>query len=452
MRGKNLIIVLVLAIICVMGWVAVATQTVSSNSNYENYVSQADTWVEQGLYQRAILKYEEALAEKTTEELYEKINIAYELRYAEAEKETYDAYYNFLGTAIVMYPGNEKLVDKYIEFCQQRESYKLMYDCLVNAKASGYDKEKADELILVAQYAFDLTGSERSGIKQCLGNYYVVSRNNEWGIYSGEDAIVADMDYTSVGLCNEEGTAVFTRDDSRLINKDGMVLGIFEDYITEAGILAEGLVPACSNGVYSYYDEFGRKNFGEYEMAGMFQNGKAAVKKDGKWMLVDEKGDVVSDKYEEIVIDFAGRYIIDGTIILSQKAGTYKICDEKLEVKETIKCDDIDIYTDDGIIAFCKEGKWGFINQDNKVVIKPKFDKAKSFSNGVAAVCKEEKWGFINKEGELVIDYQFADVGYMQENGVCPVRTDFPDEVSQNDENYLENWYLLKLYIGIVEE
>lgn len=70
-----------------------------------------------------------------------------------------------------------------------------------------------------------------------------------------------------------------------------------------------------------------------------------------------------------------------------------------------------------------QDGKWGFIDDEGEIVIKPVFQEAKSFSNGLAAVYDGEKWGFINKDGDLVIDYQFRDVDYFTEDGICFVST-----------------------------
>lgn len=64
-------------------------------------------------------------------------------------------------------------------------------------------------------------------------------------------------------------------------------------------------------------------------------------------------------------------------------------------------------------------GKWGFVNNDGKTVIEPKFDEAMSFSNGLAAVRSGDKWGFIDDSGELVIDYKYSDGGYFTNNGIC---------------------------------
>ena len=114
--------------------------------------------------------------------------------------------------------------------------------------------------------------------------------------------------------------------------------------------------------------------------------------------------------------------------------------------------------TRDGLIAICKNGKWGFVNTSGEVIIKPTYDEARSFSNGVAAVKKDDKWGFINKDNKLVIDFQFTDVGYMGLNGLCPVRTDrLEDEIESSENNEepnaaLATWKFLELVIGIKEE
>ncbi|HKO35818.1 MAG TPA: WG repeat-containing protein [Pyrinomonadaceae bacterium] len=52
-------------------------------------------------------------------------------------------------------------------------------------------------------------------------------------------------------------------------------------------------------------------------------------------------------------------------------------------------------------------GKFGYIDEQGRVVIKPQFDDAKSFSEGLARVKMGRKWGFINQAGVLVMPPQF---------------------------------------------
>jgi len=45
-------------------------------------------------------------------------------------------------------------------------------------------------------------------------------------------------------------------------------------------------------------------------------------------------------------------------------------------------------------------GKWGFINRNQVLVIPPKFDEVKEFKDGRAAAKVNGRWGFINKQGQ----------------------------------------------------
>lgn len=457
MKGSNVVVVVALAIICVLGWGSFAMDIISTNREFKAHVSEGNDFVEQGLYQRAIESYEEALEVKDSEDVYEKINYAYDLRLDEDLEGTYEDYYEFLEEAVKACPGNEVLIDTYMVFCQEQEDYLELYNCLLEAKDHGYREKDIDELIQKTKYAYDFKGGVRANIKQSAWEYYAIANEERWGIYLPAEGTIITAEYKMIGICNEDGTAVYTSDtDSRLIDIDGVVLGILEDKVTDAGVFSEGLVPAYCKGEYNYYDEYGKKVFGGFENAGMFQDGRAAVQKDGKWMLIDEDGEIVSDEYEEIVLDYVGRYIVDDVIIISEKEGVYAFCDEDLDIKEEIKCDDIDGYSEDGLIAFCKDGKWGFIDDDAEEVIKPQYENAKSFSNGLAAVCKDGKWGFIDSEGRLVIEYQFSDVGYFVEDGTCVVRKDFyseqSEDESENSEVYYQEWQLIRLELGIMED
>lgn len=457
MKKSNIIIAICIVFVCIIGWFTVGSQLMKNSNLYADYVTQADELIEKGLYQRAIVNYNLALDEKETEEIYIKMNTAYELRYKEAPDETIDDYMDFLKIAINAYPGNQTLVDSFVNIYYIESKYDDIYNCLVNAIDNGYDTEEVRTELRQTQYAFKLRKSEFSNLKQSVEGFYSIGCNNGWNVYCIEDGYLLSKEYEYVSCANKDGIVIVTGEDSRIVDTTGMVYGIFNGKVTDASLFSNELIAACVDGNYSYYDDLADKQFGEYEIAGSFQDGKAAVKKDGKWMLIDTKGNVISDTYDEIILDYIGNYLNNG-LMLAKKNGLYGLYDEKLKLHCEINFDNVDIVTEDGIIAVSKDSKWGFVDSEGKVILEPTYEEARSFLNGIAAVKENGKWGFIDINGNVVIDFQFSDVGYLASNAICPVRIDMPEEKIDSDSieepeivESMEIWKMLELEIGIKE-
>ena len=439
-----------LALLCLVGWIAFGVQRSAPASAYESLVATGDDWAGRGLYQRAILKYNEALKEKQTPELYEKINAAYRKRYAETPEDTREDYMSFLRGAVAAYPGNSTLVDSFVGQFLTEERYGEVYSCLKNAIAAGYDTAQVRGALRDARYAYGLRGGAYRGILQGGTDYYTVLREKGWSVYSAEDGYSDTGTYDAMSRCSAAGRFVATRDDSRLMDLTGMVWGIFPQKVEDAGILAEGLIPAKCGGSYAYYNDLAEKQFGAFDLAGTFQDGRAAVKKGTQWYLIDRTGQSVSEPYEEIVLNPAGEYACGGKM-LARTGGSFGLFDLKGKRLCTLAYDSVDVLTDDGLIAVCKGGLWGFANIAGELVIQPKYQDARSFSHGLAAVCVDGLWGWIDPEGAMVIQPAFREAGYFSAKGLCPVRL-MPETEGGEAEETAADWRLLELKIGIVED
>jgi predicted DNA-binding WGR domain protein len=134
----------------------------------------------------------------------------------------------------------------------------------------------------------------------------------------------------------------------------------------------EGMVAVNSGGEWK---EYGGEEFSSKVFIG------------GKWGFIDDKGDTILDFSYNRVGDFS-----EGMARVKE-GGEY--------VFQNVEYSWQDPYTFTG-------GKWGFIDRNGKISIKPKYEDARSFSNGLAAVKINGKWGYINKKGKLVIKSNFT--------------------------------------------
>jgi len=67
--------------------------------------------------------------------------------------------------------------------------------------------------------------------------------------------------------------------------------------------------------------------------------------------------------------------------------------------------------TSDHRVLFEKAGgKFGFLDDNDTIVIPPEYEDGRKFSEGLAAVKKNEKWGFIDTSGSTVIPFIYESV------------------------------------------
>ncbi len=77
----------------------------------------------------------------------------------------------------------------------------------------------------------------------------------------------------------------------------------------------------------------------------------------------------------------------------------------------------------DDLFRVVQNSKWGYIEKSGKIVIKPRFDDSRPFSEGLAAVRVDDRWGYIDKSGKIIIEPQF-DWTYSFSEGLARVTVD----------------------------
>jgi hypothetical protein len=154
-----------------------------------------------------------------------------------------------------------------------------------------------------------------------------------------------------------------------------------------------------------YEDEFGSWR----SMLGSFSNGLALV--GGRWFDDNiQKWGFINKDFETIIEPILGKikgpkiyfdpYDFYGEIQW-QTVGASK--DSKGEIAAMNTLGEIQFFStyeavrafQQGLSAVKVNGKWGYINEKNEMVIEPQFEDAREFSEGYAAIRLNGKWGFI---------------------------------------------------------
>jgi len=150
-----------------------------------------------------------------------------------------------------------------------------------------------------------------------------------------------------------------------------------------------------------------------YTLASPFQNGLAFVRDEQKKsMLINTKGEVVIKGFDVL------EYYNSNIIVVRDYRWNYSVYNYKGEL--------LDVYNSfyenhygEQVHQVSKQGKYGFIDGNNKVIIPLEYEGANELREGLIPVIKNDKWGCINLKNEIVIPFQFIGSLGVFENGVA---------------------------------
>jgi len=230
------------------------------------------------------------------------------------------------------------------------------------------------------------------GSANCLGSNHeseMISKEDDDGVtqYGFPIAIMEnDPNYVFVDefFC---GLAIVKRSNKfGFINSDSIVIDFKYDYVEP---YSEGLICVQNNGECFYIDRKDSINLYLPEVinCGSFKKGIAWVKFiDGREGLINQKGELISNKYFKISND---DYFSYGVRKVYKKDNTGKIkvglIDSKGEVFVKPEFEEIGSFNSYKLAISSKSDKKGLINTDGKEIIEPRYDSIYPFNNhGVA--------------------------------------------------------------------
>ena len=176
----------------------------------------------------------------------------------------------------------------------------------------------------------------------------------------------------------------------------------------------DNLIPSInSDSQVSYIDELGEAIINpQFKDATGFSEGLALVKSSfgqKKWGYIGIDGVFkINPNYKQATI-----YSEDVAWVVSDNAAPTAINKEGEIIFSLKNASSVRVYKD-GLAAFSQvidgKSKWGFVDKQGIIVIKPLYANVKAFYNGKCAVQNESRnWGYINTSGSLLIDFKFED-------------------------------------------
>lgn len=216
----------------------------------------------------------------------------------------------------------------------------------------------------------------------------IVGVNNLQGAIDKEGRYVIEPKYENVIGFSEGRGAVIDKEGFKVINEQGEILS-----------------PKAYSFIGSYKD--GRALFSETNKEGKYVYGYLNL----------EGREVIPAKY-----DSAGDFD-DGKAIAKVKENQYELIDINGNILNTY-----DYYfvgnSSDNLLPFSKNinDKYGYINEEGRVIIEPQFPWAGSFKEERALVNMSEdylnKYGVIDKQGDFIINPEYNNISFLGENRV----------------------------------
>lgn len=430
MKKIKVITSILLVALIAVGWGIKIKSITNNTSIYNESIKNGDYFLEDKLYQKAIDEYKTALSIKESVDIRNKYLDSYSLGYAD-EVVTSGAYLNALEATCKIYPRYANYWEWIIEVCIDTNQYEKAYSYYKKSVNSGAKSEKLTELGDTVQYSYTLKNRTYTKKYRNSEGLYTVYKENKWGVMDASGEWKYECEYNFASPASKNGEVILTTDkDTRELKGSGIVQNYIKEEINSCKAPVGDIALIYKNG-WRFYD-CGKNEYilSSYDDASVFMSDKAFVKKSGKWSWIDKEGNSASDiQFDNVKLFDSGEYLY-GDYFLAPVNGNYGLYNKSGKKKNDIQGTEVDLYLGEQIAFKGENGKWGFVNNNNKVIIEPQYDEAKSFSGGLAAVKMNGKWGFINDEGRIVIDYQFVDADYFTSEGLCFVSF-VEDEYSQ---------------------
>ncbi len=431
---KKVFILLIVVVVLIAAAIAVYfALNVRKEKQYQNHVDTGLAYLEEQSYEEAVEEFTEAIAinpkqirpyrglaeaydalDETdlAEEAYETAIVVVTEEYADNGKLPDEAK-ELYEDAISHYGENdnmekvEELSDEIIEMLDDEDEKTEIEELRDEYRTYTWVVEptiEADDIYYVAMTDEEYIFNERC--RQFESPYAVIQRGSTLGLIDMNGEIIGGMNYKKIKNWGDSyGLTRIVPQYSEEYEQDWDFYYMNPDGEFEASVGMGDTIDSVF-----YYTESNMSPFWEGESFGR------NIPEDPVPVAVSEKfsitGDIFSDMWDDNLVKYA--ICVNGTLktdFIYNKCGSYS----------------------DGLLAVCKDGKWGYVNSEGEEIIPIEYDASwhnfvpvflgyelsrKEYcyaaSDGFVTLCKDEKWELRDITGNLVIS-----PGIFEE--ICPV-------------------------------
>ncbi|MCR4435883.1 MAG: WG repeat-containing protein [Clostridiales bacterium] len=252
---------------------------------------------------------------------------------------------------------------------------------------------------------------------------------NKWGYIDKTGKFIIQPKFSLAEDFQDNGLAVVTEGDLTGSNLSGVINDkgefVIEPQYDHIDKFSEGAAVAVGKKGFTVVNEKGEKLFESGDYVGGFHDGLAVFSKNvesGGWLCgyIDNAGKVAIEPKFEIAGDFH-----NGKAVVKLDTGGCAVIGKNGEIITTFNYGYVgDI--GDGMLVFKEKDSdlFGYMDEQGKVMISPRFSGAEPFKDGVAIVnvsgnYEENLYGLINKKGEYVIKPEYNDMRMLGEGMVA---------------------------------
>lgn len=266
-------------------------------------------------------------------------------------------------------------------------------------------------------------------------NYFVLKKENQYGVIDTTGNIVVEPEYTEVKIPNPE-KAVFVcyqGETTRVLNERKKVILDQYDKVQPIRLenISSDLMYEKSILTYEKDGKYGLINFEGKEITKAiydeisslpYKEGELLVKQNDKYGIINIKGNqIIEIAYDEIKVDGyyteENNYRYAGYIVLIKTQEGYRYGYLNAKGKEILETEYNQIYRvteiedkDSEYLICAKNGQYGIAKKQEIIVGNDYQSIQYDATNQVFIVEKSKKYGVINLEGKLIVPVQYKQI------------------------------------------